>query len=283
MSPRLSGRTAIVTGASSGIGRAIALAYAAEGATVMCSDIRPNTSENSQDKPTHDLILGMKRKAAFMKIDVTNEEQMQALIVETVKIFGRLDIMVNNAGACREIYGVASQPGGIRVHETAMETFDQTMKLNTRGVFLGCKYALAQFLAQEPLPLNSRGDRTRGWIVNMGSIAGVVGFPGAPCYTMSKHAVVGLTKEIAISYGKDRIHCNAICPSLVETALIAPITKDKENAIAIATTQAITAAHPWGTLGQTEDVARAAVFLVSEDSQWITGQPLVLDGGYMAK
>lgn len=132
---------------------------------------------------------------------------------------------------------------------------------------------------------------------------------------MSKHAVVGLTKEIGVDYARDKVHCNCLCPScksypdsryklfayplsaesyvtentisdqqtVIDTPLIAPITKDAENPIAVGTTQALIAAHPWGTLGQTDDVARAAVFLVSEDSQWITGQQLVIDGGYMAK
>ena len=121
--------------------------------------------------------------------------------------------IVNNAGICPEIFALAAQPGGRRAHETPMDVFDTTMKINTRGLFLGCKYALAQFLAQEPLPRNSRGDATRGWIVNVASLAGLVGFAGAPSYTMSKHAVVGLTKEIGIDYAKDRIHCNALCPS----------------------------------------------------------------------
>ena len=121
--------------------------------------------------------------------------------------------MVNNAGIALEVEGLAAQPGGIRVHETATSTFDKTMEINTRGVFLGCKYAIQQFLAQEPLPVNSRGDITRGWIVNMGSTGGLVALSGAPCYTASKHAVVGLTKQIAVDYAKDRVHCNAICPS----------------------------------------------------------------------
>ncbi|CZR51289.1 related to dehydrogenases with different specificities (related to short-chain alcohol dehydrogenases) [Phialocephala subalpina] len=283
MPRRLLGRIAIVTGASSGIGRAIALTYAQEGASVMCADISLNASEDEHGKSTHEVIIAGNGKAAFVKTDVTDESQVKALIAESVKVFGRLDIMVNNAGVCSEIFGIASQVGGLRVHETTMETFDKTMNVNARGVFLGCKYALAQFLAQEPLPRNSRGDATRGWIVNVASLAGIVGFQGAPSYTMSKHAVVGLTKEIGISYAKDRVHCNALCPAFIDTPLIAPITKDRENPIAVGTTQAVTAAHPWGTLGQTEDVARAAVFLVSEDSQWITAQPLVIDGGYMAQ
>jgi NAD(P)-dependent dehydrogenase (short-subunit alcohol dehydrogenase family) len=121
--------------------------------------------------------------------------------------------MVNNAGVAPEIHGLAAQPGGVRVHETLAKTFDLTLNVNTRGVFLGCKYALAQFLAQDPLPHNDRGDATRGWIVNMASIAGVIAIGGGPSYTTSKHAVVGLTKQIGLDYAKDRIHCNAICPS----------------------------------------------------------------------
>ena len=121
--------------------------------------------------------------------------------------------MVNNAGVCPEILDIAAQPGGVRAHETPIEIFDTTMRVNTRGVFLGCKYALAQFLAQDPLPPNSRGDATRGWIVNVASLGGLVSFAGAPSYTTSKHAVVGLTKVIGVDYAKDRIHCNALCPS----------------------------------------------------------------------
>ncbi len=218
--------------------------------------------------------------------------------------------IVNNAGVCPEIFGITAKPGGLRAHETSLDIFDITMRVNTRGVFLGCKYALAQFMAQEPLPPNSRGDSTRGWIVNVASLAGLVGFAGAPSYTMSKHAVVGLTKEIGLAYAKDRVHCNALCPSckylsfqetslleviqsiivntadfriVIDTPLIASIIRDKENPIAVGTTQALTAAHPWGNLGQPEDVARAAIFLVSEDSQWMTAFPLVIDGGYMAQ
>lgn len=121
--------------------------------------------------------------------------------------------MVNNAGIADDVLGLAKQVGGIRLHEVATELFDLTMAINVRGVFLGSKYAIAQFLRQEPLPPNNRGDMTRGWIVNTASLAGIVGLTGAPSYVASKHAVVGLTKQTAIDYSKDRIHCNALCPS----------------------------------------------------------------------
>jgi NAD(P)-dependent dehydrogenase (short-subunit alcohol dehydrogenase family) len=130
-----------------------------------------------------------------------------------VKTLMRGGSMVNNAGIAPEVNDIAAQPGGLRVHETLTETFDRTMNINVRGVFLGCKYAVVQFLAQEPLSVNSRGDATRGWIVNVASLAGLVALGGAPCYTASKHAVVGLTKQIGLDYAKDRIHCNSLCPS----------------------------------------------------------------------
>jgi NAD(P)-dependent dehydrogenase (short-subunit alcohol dehydrogenase family) len=98
------------------------------------------------------------------------------------------------------------------VHDVPIQDFDVTMSVNVRGTFLGCKYALSQFLAQDPLPANSRGDATRGWIVNIASVAGLNTCPGAPSYTASKHAVVGLTRSIAVDYARDRVHCNAICP-----------------------------------------------------------------------
>jgi NAD(P)-dependent dehydrogenase (short-subunit alcohol dehydrogenase family) len=114
--------------------------------------------------------------------------------------------MANNAGIALDVAGLAAQPGGLRVHETLTENFDLTISIITRGVFLECKHALSQFLKQQPLPANSRGDSTRGWIVNMASTAGWVALGGAPSYTTLKHAVVGLTKRIAIDYAKDRIH-----------------------------------------------------------------------------
>ena len=121
--------------------------------------------------------------------------------------------MVNNAGIAKDVEGLVAKLGGTRIHETETATFDLTMSINVRSVFLGCKYAIAQFLKQQPLPVNSRGDRTRGWIVNTASTAGIVALAGGPSYITSKHAVVGMTKQVAIDYAKDRIHCNALCPS----------------------------------------------------------------------
>ena len=120
--------------------------------------------------------------------------------------------MVNNAGVAVEGSAVTGVGGIARLHNIPAAIFDQTMSINTRGVFLGCKYAITQMLNQEPLPANGRGDQTRGWIVNMASILGNVALTGAPSYTVSKHAVMGITKQVAVDYAKDRIHCNSICP-----------------------------------------------------------------------
>jgi NAD(P)-dependent dehydrogenase (short-subunit alcohol dehydrogenase family) len=230
--------------------------------------------------PTHELIIRNGGNAVFAKTDVRDEAHIEALVAFAVKCYGRLDIMVNNTGIADDVAALVDRPGGLRLHETPTEQFDRTWAINTRGTFLGCKYSLAQFLNQEPLPTNSRGDSTRGWIVNTASAGGVVALAGAPSYITSKHAVVGLTKQIAVDYAKDKIHCNALCPSFINTAMTQDILDNQENPIAAAISQALIAAHPWGTLGQVEDAARAAVFLVSQDSQWITGVPLVIDGGY---
>ncbi|KAI9871562.1 MAG: hypothetical protein M1830_002751, partial [Pleopsidium flavum] len=155
---------------------------------------------------------------------------------------------------------------------TADETFDKTIRVNARSVFLGCKYVTAQMLKQE---VHSSGDR--GWIINTASILGLVGFPGCASYSAAKGAVVQLTRQVAIDYAAHRIHCNAICPGFTQTAMIASMTND-EN-----TKEKLWAAHPFRGLGEPEDIAKAAVFLASEDASWITGVPLPVDGGFTAQ
>jgi len=294
MTGKLTSRTAIITGSSSGIGRAIALTYAREGAFVVCADLSPSypsnfsSSDNTKaggettlDVPTHELIGKNGGQAIFVKTDVEKEDDLKEVIKICVERWGRLDIMVNNAGIAPDINTNAVKPGGTRIHETETETFDRVMSINARGVFLGSKHAITQFLSQ-PLSLNpnSRGDRPRGWIVNTASAGGTVAFPGAPSYITSKYAVVGLTKQIALDYGREKIHCNALCPGFVDTPLVSSITRDEQNPLAVGLTKALVAAHPWGTLGTPEDIAGGALFLVSEESQFVTGLALVIDGGY---
>ncbi|KAL8747192.1 MAG: hypothetical protein Q9190_000899 [Brigantiaea leucoxantha] len=273
ISTRLANRVTAITGSSSGLGRAIALAFAANGACpIVCSDLQPNARHDwgvaEANISTHELICQRygKDKAVYVQTDATVAVQMEALVRRAVEVGGRLDVMINNAGT-----GGTESAG--KVHEMTEEMWDFVMSVNSRSVFLGCKYAISQFLSQPP---HSSGDR--GWIINTASMLGLVGLkPGASAYCASKGAVVLLTKQIAVEYGADKIHCNALCPGYLKTPMTAPIYEDKTLR------EEITALTPWGEWGQAEDVAKCAVFLASDDAAYITGLPMVIDGGYTAQ
>lgn len=247
MACRLVDRVAFITGSSSGLGREIAHAYAIEGAHVCCVDLYPglrNAIDSNTGKaddfhnrantgvPTHEAIRAHPdgKPHIFIRADVTSASDVEAAIEECVATFGRLDIMVNNAGISVESTHVKV----LRCHETEEEDWDKTLNINAKGVFLGCKYAIRQMLKQDPLK-QAKGDR--GWIVNTASVQGMVGYFGTrrcfifasrgliqqiwltsgfdkntASYCASKGAVVQLTRQIALDYGPDRIHCNALCP-----------------------------------------------------------------------
>lgn len=268
MPNRLTSKVAVVTGASSGIGRAIALAYHREGAFIVCSDIREgsrNEHSGETDVSTHEAILKDEGKAIFVKADTSKAEEVETLIKRAVDEFGRVDIMVNNAGIAIEAYN--PQP----IWEYSEDSWDRTLAVNAKGVYLGCKYASAQMIKQEP-----HGNGDRGWIVNLASMLGLVGTPKNTGYCASKHAVMGMTKVIAWDCAPYRIHCNAICPGYVSTAMTASVFADLEFRAKLEKM------HPFRGLGEPEDIARTAVFLASEDCSWITGVGLPVDGGYTA-
>ncbi|KAF2204062.1 putative short chain type dehydrogenase [Delitschia confertaspora ATCC 74209] len=255
MSRRLASKIAVITGTSSGLGRAIALAFAREGATVTCSDINPNSinfKSGEPDTATHNKIIEQGGKSIFVKCDTSRSEDVQNLIKKTVEESGRVDIMVNNAGVSLE----TKDPRPI--WEYAEGIFDKTIAINLRGVFLGCKYASAQMIKQDPHP---NGDR--GWIINLASIVGLIGMPKYSGYVASKHGVLGLKKSAAWECAEHRIHVNAICPGYKSRPCFR-----------------LEAMHPFRGLGEPEDIARAAVFLASEDASWVTGVGLPVDGGY---
>ncbi|KAH6974236.1 putative short chain type dehydrogenase [Ilyonectria sp. MPI-CAGE-AT-0026] len=260
-------KVAIVTGASSGLGRAIAIEYAKQGWNITCSDLQ-------SDAPVGELISTVDMinqtnagSGAFVRADVSSSEDIQNLISATVARYGRLDIMVNNAGISLESY---NQLGPKPIAETDDSTFDKTMAVNSRSVFLGCKYAVRQFLKQEP-----HAGGHRGWIINTASVYGLKPEIGHISYCASKAAVVHMTKCIARENGPSKIHCNAICPGFVKTNMDSAMLSDETH------NAGITALHPWGSLGLPQDVAKAAVFLASEQAAWITGVVLPVDGGYM--
>ncbi|KAL4864377.1 hypothetical protein BDV12DRAFT_188954 [Aspergillus spectabilis] len=266
---RLQDKVAIVTGSSSGLGRAISLRYAREGAKVVCADLSdtarsevPEEVENT----THDLIVKDGGQAIFVQTDVGDARQMERLVQVAVDKFGRLDIMVNNAGISIE----ARKPA--ICHLTDEDVWDTTMRVNVKSVFLGCKYATAQMLKQPP---HSSGDC--GWIINMSSIKGIIAGLNSPSYCASKGAVSNLTRQVALDYAPHRIHVNAICPGYTETAIL------KETTTHMASVEDLQRRHPFNGLGRPDDIARMAVVLASEDANWVTGILLPVDGGYTAR
>ncbi|KAI1078823.1 NAD(P)-binding protein [Whalleya microplaca] len=270
MALRLHNKVAIVTGASSGLGRAIALAYAREGASVVCADLREEArSEIATETSIHtdEAIRQSGGRSIFVKTDVSLSQDFEALVQKTVQEFGRIDILVNNAGISIESNRT---PAG--VHETPEAVWDTTMAVNTKSVFLGSKYAVAQMLRQDA---HSSGHR--GWIINMSSIYGLVAGRHNVSYAASKAAVANLTKQVALDYAADKIHCNAICPGYTKTAIFTNTIANLDDK------SGIEAKHPLGGAGTPEDIVGAAIFLASDEAAWITGVCLPVDGGFTAQ
>ena len=254
---RLQDRTAIVTGGASGIGKAIGMRFAAEGAHVIVADIIDDPLEGGAK--TVDAILEAGGKATFRQCDVLQSADLEAAVAEATSIAGRLDIMVNNAAAR------CPTP----MHETTEEDWDRVVGVNAKGVFLGCRAAVRQMLTQEPR------DEVRGRIVNLSSQHGMVRAPNAFAYGVGKASVVYMTKQIAGDYAEHGIVCNAVAPGKILTGKTgAPIAP-----------KAIEYSHartPWPRLGKPSDVANAALFLASDEASYITGENLMVDGGWMA-
>lgn len=254
---RLEGRVAVVTGAASGIGRAIARRFAGEGARVVVADVREAPREGGP--PTEALIAQGGGSALTIPTDVSKWTDVEALIDTVVSGFGRVDIMVNNAA----IYN--SRP----LIEEDEAGWDRVMAVNLKGVFFGCKRAVRQMLTQD-----LRGE-ARGRIINISSQHGMIAAPQDIAYGVSKAGVVYITRQIAADYAKEGILCNAIAPGKILTGK--PGAAVMPDALAYAESRT-----PLPRLGQPEDVASAAVFLASDEARYITGENLMVDGGWMA-
>lgn len=262
---RLDNKTAIVTGAGYGIGRAIALRFASEGAHVLLADISESPPDGGVT--TVDLLRDAGGSADFLKMDVSIWDEVRAAVGHVVARYGRLDIIVNNAGI-----GTAG-----RLTETAEEDWDRTLSVNLKGVFLGCKAAAQQFLKQD---LRAG---VRGRIVNISSQHGMVAAPGSLAYGVSKAGIVYLTRQVAADYAKDGIVCNAVAPGKILSGGADSAVTGMGGAIASEDQLALARSRtPWPRLGLPEDVASAALFLASDDATFITGENLMVDGGWMA-
>jgi NAD(P)-dependent dehydrogenase (short-subunit alcohol dehydrogenase family) len=252
---RLEGRTAVVTGGASGLGRAIALRFADEGAFVVVGDMRRDPREGGA--PTEELL---RERGLFLDADASRFDDLDRLVSAAVERQGRLDVMVNNAG----IAGRYSKP----LLETTEEDWDAIMAVNLRGVFLGCKRAVAQMLDQEPI------GEVRGRVINISSQHGMIGPPGHVAYAASKGGVVNLTRQLAVDYGPRGVLVNAVAPGKILTG--SPEQQDPDT---LAYSHART---PFHRLGRPDDVAGAALFLASDDSGYVSGTNLLVDGGWMA-
>jgi glucose 1-dehydrogenase len=257
MSSLLAGKVAVVTGASSGIGRAIAISFAGEGASVVIADIVGKPLEGGES--TLEIIVRAGGTASFHKTDVGRREEIDALIGSTVERYGRLDVMVNNAMTY----------SGTALLETELAQWEEVMRVNLTGMFLGCQRAVRQMITQEPR------HEVRGRLINLGSQQGIVTSPGDLPYGVSKAGAIYITKQIAVDYAKDLIVCNCISPGKIVTGA-GGLAKDP------ARLEYQRRRTPWPRFGRPEDVANAAVFLASDRASFITGSNLVIDGGWLA-
>lgn len=246
----MKGKTVIITGAASGIGKATAALFAKQGANVVISDI-----QEEEGKATAESIVANGGKASFFKTDVGSPEAMEALVNFAVKTYGRLDIAVNNAGISGEINPIA---------DMSIEGWQKVININLNSLFYGMKFQIAAMLK------NGGGS-----IVNISSILGAVGFAGSSGYAAAKHGVVGLTQTAALEYSAQNIRVNAVGPGFIETPLL--------NVLDAEMKKQLVALHPIGRLGRSEEVAELILWLGSDKSSFVSGSYYPIDGGYLAR
>ncbi|MFF2531917.1 SDR family NAD(P)-dependent oxidoreductase [Brevibacillus sp. DP1.3A] len=246
---RLENKVAIVTGGASGIGETTVRLFANEGAKVVIADFSPRGNELAEE------LNQAGFDALFVKTDVTKEDEVKNMVSATVEKFGKVDILFANAGIAKDAPG----------HLLSMDDWQRTIDINLTGVFLCDKYVIEQMLAQG----------TGGAIVNCGSIHSHAGKAGVTAYSSAKGGVKLLTQTLGLTYAKQGIRVNAVCPGYIDTPLIA----GRDEAL----NEHLIGLHPMGRLGKPEEVAKAVLFLASDDASFVTGTSLLVDGGYTAQ
>ena len=244
-------KVALITGGSFGIGRATAIAFAKKGTKIVIADWKEN-------QETMDLIENSGGEAIFVKCDVSKSEDVKAMVEETINTFGQLDYAFNNAG----IEG-ASAP----TQDCTEENWDKTIDINLKGIWLCMKYEIPEM----------RKNR-KGVIINCSSVAGLIGFQGLPAYVASKHGVIGLTKTAALENAPLGIRINAVCPGVIQTAMIDRLTGKTKEAI-----KQFTELEPVGRFGQPDEIANAVIWLCSDEASFVTGVAMPVDGGFVAQ
>lgn len=243
-------KVAIVTGGSFGIGKATAIAFARRAARVVVADW-------IQDDSVLKEIQELGGTAIYVRCDVSKTADVAAMISQTVKAFGRIDFAVNNAGI---------EGKNASCHECTEENWDKTININLKGLWLCMKHEIPVMLKQG-----------KGAIVNVASIAGLIGFPGLPAYVVSKHGIVGLTKTAALEYAKQGIRVNAVCPGVIKTAMVDRITGEDK-----VVEKKYEDMEPIGRMGHPDEVAEAIIWLCSDAASFVTGDAMSVDGGWIA-
>lgn len=250
MPERLKDRVAIITGGTSGIGEACVYFFSREGAQVVLAGRSEEKGEKIQAQ-----VLQEGGRALFLRTDVSRAEDIKNLIQQTRERFQRIDVLINNAGIGQQT----------PLHLMEESEWDRVLDINLKSVFLCCKYTIPVMQEQK-----------QGSIINMASILGLVGFRGAGAYNASKGGMRLLTRNLALEYAKDGIRVNTICPGFIETPML-------EKELDPETLKAMAQLHPLGRLGKPEEVAGAALYLASEESSFVTGTDIFVDGGYTAQ
>jgi NAD(P)-dependent dehydrogenase (short-subunit alcohol dehydrogenase family) len=255
---RLQGKVALITGSGRGQGRTAAILFAKEGAVIVVNDVNVKCGQE-----TVEMIKDVGSEAIFVEADISKTADVQKMIDAATNSFGKLDVLYNNAGV------FWPHKGDVPVTELDEDIWDKVLSINLKGVYLCCKYGIRELIRNQG-----------GSVINMASIAGIIGADTAQAYVAAKGGVISLTRSLAVQYAPHHVRANVICPGAMDTPMLDDVLRDPTYWY---TKEQITEFYPLGKIGAPEDVAYLAVYLASEESSFVTGSVFVVDGGYTAR